>query len=206
MYYIINLTFYHFVLYHTMSYHYHTILYYIILHYYIISYYVILSHIIIIPSPMKALLMQNERMEALQDDSLIAMQEPANIENMLKRRMVDKDTGAGVFGALNHITLDGKKKLKAENIFSDPDWTQDDTDSPPDWIVNRRMLDAELEEEFKTTPFETYALTRGQINGMMGSTLKIVGRFKGLIRVVQDKDEPSLFDKELLDSLFKPSG
>ena len=41
---------------------------------------------------------------------------------------------------------------------------------------------------------------------MMGSSYKVVGRFKGLIRVVLDKDEPSLFDAKLLDSLFKPKG
>lgn len=38
---------------------------------------------------------------------------------------------------------------------------------------------------------------------MFGSTLKTVGKFKGLIRVMQSPDEPSLID---LSALLKPSG
>jgi hypothetical protein len=83
--------------------------------------------------------------------------------------------GAGVFGALNHIYLSGgaKKKTTGENAFSDPDWSQDDSEQPPAWSINRKKLDAELEEELKTTPFETYKLMRGQVNGLMGSTLRV---------------------------------
>ncbi len=80
-----------------------------------------------------------------------------------------------MFGALNHIDLSGgaKKKSTQENAFSDVDWSQDDTDQPPAWSVGRKKLDAELEEELKTTPFETYKLMRGQVNGLMGSTLRV---------------------------------
>ena len=63
---------------------------------------------------------------------------------------------AGVFGGLQHIKVQGgNKKSKEEMAFSDPDWTQDDGDLPPDWSINRRKLDAELEQDFVTTPFET---------------------------------------------------
>ena len=55
----------------------------------------------------------------------------------------------------------------------------------------------------KTTPFETYPLTRGQVNGLFGSTLKVVGKFKGLIRIMENKDEPPLI---ALDQLLKPQG
>ena len=49
--------------------------------------------------------------------------------------MADEDTGAGVFGALNHLDKFGKsrKKLTGEDMFADPDWTQDDGDQPPSW-------------------------------------------------------------------------
>ena len=69
---------------------------------------------------MEALILQNERMEQLADDELIASQDPPNINQLIKKRSVNMDTGAGVFGALNHITLDGKKRKKAEHIFTDP--------------------------------------------------------------------------------------
>jgi hypothetical protein len=38
------------------------------------------------------------------------------------------DTGAGVFGALNHIDFVGtsKKKKSQENAFTDPDWGEEE--------------------------------------------------------------------------------
>ena len=152
------------------------------------------------------------RMQRLRDDELlgdgnIAMQEPAKIQDLLKRRVTEQDTGAGVFGAMNHITLDGKKKSKEPEAFVDPDWGQDDDEAPPEWSINREVLPSELEEVLKTTPFETYEFTRGQVNGgALGSKLKVVGKLKGLIRIIEHKDEPSLIPKELLDALFKPKG
>ena len=56
-----------------------------------------------------------------------------------------------------------KKKKTGEDAFEDPDWTQDDGDSPPAWSINRKKLDSELETELITTPFETYSLTRGKV-------------------------------------------
>ncbi len=46
-------------------------------------------------------------------------------------------------------------------------------------------------------------MTRGQKNGPFGSTLKTVGRFKGLIRVMLSATEEPLFD---LSQLLKPAG
>ena len=142
----------------------------------------------------------------LQSDDFIVTQEQPNVDSFIKRRMKDEDSGAGVFGALRHINTTGTVKKKAERQFVDPDWTQDDGDQPPKWSVNRRVLPSELEVEYQTTPFETYALTRGKKNGMLGSSLKVVGKFKGLIRVMTSENEPSLLPKELLDSLLKPKG
>jgi hypothetical protein len=65
-------------------------------------------------------------------------------------------------------------------------------------------MEDSLEAELKTAPFETYALTRGSKNGAMGSTFKTVGKFKGLIRVILDEDEPSLFPPEVMEQILKP--
>jgi hypothetical protein len=84
----------------------------------------------------EAVKIQARRQRQLAEDGLIAMQEPLPIEHLLKERVKTEDTGAGVFGAMNHINLDGKKnKKKAENAFSDPDWNQDDGDQPPAWAA-----------------------------------------------------------------------
>ena len=62
---------------------------------------------------------------------------------------------------------------------------QDDGDQPPAWSQGRKKLPSDLESELQTSPFETYSLMRGQATGsMFGSTLKCVGKLKGLITVV----------------------
>lgn len=168
--------------------------------------------------------LKNKRLFEREADDFIASQEPVSIDQYLKGRVKEEDTGAGVFGALNHINADGvaKKKRKGEDAFTDPDWTQDDTDEPPAWSIGRKKLDAELEAELGTTPFETYPLTRGQVNGLFGSTLKTVGKVKGLVRVYRlrkqrsdgslepedevggyGSDEP-LLGKDLMDQLMNP--
>jgi hypothetical protein len=47
-------------------------------------------------------------------------------------------------------------------------------------------------------------LTRGKENGMFGRKLKVVGKFKGLIRVKENKNDPDIFSPELMDMLMKP--
>lgn len=110
---------------------------------------------------------------------------------------------------MTHITLDGKKKKKkAENAFSDPDWNQDDGDQPPAWAVNRKVLESELEDLFKTTPFETYELTRGKAGALIpGRGLKVVGKFKGLVRIIEDpQTAPPFFEPSVLENLLNPKG
>ena len=46
---------------------------------------------------------------------------------------------------------------------------------------------------------------RGKKQGILGSTLKVVGLLKGLIRVTYNKAE-EFFDPELIKSLMKPKG
>jgi hypothetical protein len=150
--------------------------------------------------------LRNRRQDELQKDDFIVTQDQPDVGNFIKRRMKDEDTGAGVFGALKHINTTGKPQKKEERQFVDPDWTQDDGDQPPKWSINRRELPAELEFEYNTTPFETYAITRGKAHGLLGSTLKVVGKFKGLIRVIMNENEPSLLDPKLMEMLMKPKG
>jgi len=54
------------------------------------------------------------------------------------------------------------------------------SDLPPKWKKDRPYLAGDLEEQLKTTPFETYPLYRGKKHaGILGKTLKQVGIFKG---------------------------
>ena len=48
---------------------------------------------------------------------LIASQEPPNILQLIKQRIVNKDSGAGVFGALNHITLGSNNNNNNNSVF-----------------------------------------------------------------------------------------
>lgn len=147
-----------------------------------------------------------KRLAEMQEDDFIAMPEPMSADKYIKDKMAAEDTGAGVFGALNHIDATGNAvKKSAADAFADPDWSQDDGDQPPAWSIGRKKLDAELEVELQTTPFETYSLMRGQTTGsMLGNTLKVVGRLKGLVRVMQDENEPPLLSEALMKQLLKP--
>lgn len=110
--------------------------------------------------------------------------------------------GAGVFGALTHIKATKAKKFKknnAEDAFTDPDWTQDDGDAPPKWAVKRKMLKSELENEIPGTPFETYKLTRGKKHSAIGSTLKVTGKLKCLVRVYEMRYEKVEMEVEIPD-------
>lgn len=141
----------------------------------------------------------------LQDDFIVSPQAP-NIDAILARKVTDVDTGAGVFGALTHIKVkDGRsKKNKGDDAFERKlDWTEDDSELPPAWMLGRKKLDSDLETEMRNPPFETYDLYRGKIHGLLGSTVKVVGKFKGLIRVTEDISTPML-PKEFMDMLLKP--
>lgn len=153
----------------------------------------------------KAIEMAEKRRVEKEEDELVLTQEPLSVEEDIKRRINDMDTGAGVFGALLHIDTPlyggGKHKKTAEDFFTEVDLNEIDDDEPPKYMKGRHVLPSELEDDLKTTPFETYDLTRGKQNGMFGSTLKVVGRFKGLVRVMLAANEAPLFD---MDKLLKP--
>lgn len=147
------------------------------------------------------------RQSELQSDDMILTQPPLDVEGYILQRINENDVGAGVFGALSHLELPeyaGRRKRVAEEYFAEIDLTEDEKDEPPKFMLNRKVLPEELEEELKTTPFESYGLYRGQKNHpLFGNTIKMVGKFKGLVRVMLSPDEPALFD---LTTLLKPQG
>jgi hypothetical protein len=83
---------------------------------------------------------------------------------------------------------------------------EDEVDEPPKYMLNRKKLPSELEEELTTCPFQTFTFHLGQ-----GKDRKEVGILKGLIRVMDREDDgldangdhphPSGFD---LKTLLKP--
>ena len=153
---------------------------------------------------LKAIEMLETRQQRTEEDDFITTQEPIDVEKFLKDRINELDDGAGVFGALAHLELPeygGKRRKTADDFFEEIDWDEESVDEPEKYMLDRRVLDGDLEEELKTTPFESYLLLRGQKHGPFGNTEKVVGKFKGLIRVMLNEDEPPLFD---LSNLLKP--
>jgi hypothetical protein len=150
--------------------------------------------------------------QLMAEDKTIGTIKQPSIDEYVKKRIVEEDTGAGIFGALNHIkfdaSLNAKKKVKsgqaADYKFQSVDYNEDDTEPTPEWRIGRRELPSELEADLVTTPFESYPLTRGKLKGLFGGSLKVVGVFKGIIRVKRRKDDPDVFPKELMETFSKP--
>jgi hypothetical protein len=141
-------------------------------------------------------------------DEMILTQPPLDVEGYILQRINENDGGAGVFGALAHLRLPeyaGNRKKVAEDYFAQMDLSEEEEkEDPPKFMLNRKILPEELEAELKTTPFESYGLYRGHKNHpLLGNTVKMVGKFKGLVRVMLKPDEPALFD---LATLLKPQG
>lgn len=123
----------------------------------------------------KANNLQMQRQQERAEDDFIAHLPPPSVDEYIKARRKEDDTGAGVFGALHHIKVTGMKPQKGpETAFSDPDWSLDDGDTPPSWAINRKKLEGDLESELTTAPFETYPLMRGKKGGHLGFRLKQV--------------------------------
>ncbi|RHY45156.1 hypothetical protein DYB38_012355 [Aphanomyces astaci] len=75
-----------------------------------------------------------------------------------------------------------------------------DDDETPKYMNHRKVMRGSIEEDLQTTPFEVYEIFRGQKYGRAASTYRAVGKFKGLIRVINSRSEPPLFDlQELLN-------
>ena len=75
------------------------------------------------------------------------------------------------------------------------------------FFIHQAFLDArKLRLQFCDHVADSCAIDlheRGQKNGLLGSTIKVVGKFKGLIRILNSPDEPPLFD---LAQLLSPKG
>ncbi|KAJ0394355.1 hypothetical protein P43SY_006836 [Pythium insidiosum] len=136
---------------------------------------------------------------------------------------LDTDNGAGVFGALKSMGVDfdiqdaAAFNDAASSRHSTGEEEQEDTKK---YLKHRQLLDTELENELKTTPFEKYALHIGQnqkktsLMAMLnpfskkaprdvggGGVYKTAGFFKGLVRIMEREDEKPLLD---VDRLLKP--
>ncbi|KAJ0392886.1 hypothetical protein P43SY_002490 [Pythium insidiosum] len=110
------------------------------------------------------------------------------------------DFGAGVGFASRGIS----------NVSSHHDQIQigDEDDDTPHYLRDRARVDGSLEDVVLSAPFETYELFRGDMlvrkrytGGKREPTFRAVGRFKGLIRLLKNSDEPALFD---LDQFLSP--
>lgn len=108
----------------------------------------------------------------------------------------DEDSGAGILplGA----DPDNLYTIGAESEYGE---------ETPHYMRDRRVIDGTLEEELDT-PFETYPLFRGSSlvrRGLFSTRSTVdfrsVGRFKGVVRVLNSRDEPPLFD---LESFLNP--
>jgi hypothetical protein len=132
----------------------------------------------------------------------------------------ETDNGAGVFGALKSMGVDFDPNDPSN--FNDAASRQSTTTGEEDdtqrkYLKHRELLEGELENELKTTPFEKYALHIGQkqnkpslmamINPFSkkapkttGGIYKVGGYFKGLIRIMEREDERPLID---IDRLLK---
>ena len=108
--------------------------------------------------------------EELKGDDLIGTLEPLNAHSFISERQAMEDTGAGIFGALQHVDLTAIEEMRARRGYDidEDDDLADEDNAEPEWKKDRAVLENDLEKEFETTPFETYKLWRGKKNSIMG--------------------------------------
>jgi len=82
------------------------------------------------------------------------------------------------------------------------DSDEEEEEEEAKYMKGRAVLDTDLETFLGSKPFEDYELYRGgKGDGPGAYGRKVVGKFKGLIRVMEREDEPPLFN---FDELLKP--
>merc|ERR1711871_865607 len=142
----------------------------------------------------------------LDDDDFIATPEVPDIEKFILDRQLKEDTGAGLFGALQHVDLSLIEELKKHrDLYLDEDYELLDEDEEPAWRKDRTILSGALEDSnMIVEPFETYPLMRGKsLPNTHSSKRRKVGIFKGLVRVVYNKTE-NFFGPDIVKQLTKP--
>lgn len=74
--------------------------------------------------------------------------------------------------------------------------SDDEEEDIPKYLRGRHIVDNELEDVIHMAPFDAIDLYTGQKNaGPLGQKYKQVGKFKGLVRLLKNKDEPPKFDQ-----------
>ena len=143
-----------------------------------------------------------------EDDYIVTQLPHPDALKLIEDRKVQTDSGAGLFGALQHLDL-SKIEERKRNIAmyneedSDEDNFYDDEEQKPKWMKDRNILPSDLEDSISKRPFETYTLYRGKKNGIFGGSYKPVGLLKGLIRITFDEKQ-SFFEESLLSQMLKP--
>ncbi|KAJ8599899.1 hypothetical protein CTAYLR_002819 [Chrysophaeum taylorii] len=159
-----------------------------------------------------------------ESESAVTAAMTAELEYLVKKQTPrDSDDGAGVFGALLHVnqaelassrkTMTRKKGAldrllgirRDEDDFEDLISQEDYEEAEPEWKKDRPILKAELEDELRETPFETYDITLGSKAGTLlrDPDFRVTGRFKGIVRVLEKDSDVEQFD---LPELLKPRG
>jgi hypothetical protein len=162
------------------------------------------------------------------EEGLPSATDAAGMREWAKTQQGEVDTGAGVFSAL--LDFEEEEAAQADpngfsagpgggaggaagapaKLLSGDESEEDEEEKPPVWRIDRTELEGSIEEELLTTPFENFDLKLGSQNLKAGKgkdskkqgTVRITGKFKGLIRVLKSKDEAPLFD---LQALLSPA-
>jgi len=148
---------------------------------------------------------------------------------LLAYRKGKSDKGCGVFPAMHHVSDEDNMLIKMEKerkrkmaerkkrvaererkrqlglIVLEEDDNDDDLEEEiPSYMKERQTLDEELECQFPDTPFDTYKLHLGSKIGalFMAPDYRIVGIFKGIVRVLEDAEAKADFD---VNGVLKPT-
>ena len=127
--------------------------------------------------------------------------EHVNFDAMIRDHVGAEDAGTGVFGSLHHTKNDLKPKAHRKKLMDPGDWVDEEEYDDPEYMKDREIHQDGLEAYLKGSPFEKYFFSLGSKFGSEFSDpdYRVVGNMKGLIRIMEDVDTPSLLDlKEVL--------
>ena len=150
-----------------------------------------------------------------------------NSHDLMIKRLGEKDTGTGIFSALHHVPegdneliqkqkdieekrlrkkrrADARARALALGQVVDNNNDEEEDEEEPKYMKGRDKLQSELEGVMTGTPFDTIDLALGSTlaQGFMDPDWRIVGKFKGLIRVMNNGKQECLFN---LQQVLKPA-